>query len=107
METIHNLGLGFEAALSAENLLFCLLGVSLGTFVGVLPGIGALATISMCLPLTFYLDPVPGMIMLAGIFYGAQYGSSTASCRAARPRRSPVSTAIRWRSRGAPVSRCS
>jgi len=79
METIHNLGLGFEAALSAENLLFCLLGVSLGTFVGVLPGIGALATISMCLPLTFYLDPVPGMIMLAGIFYGAQYGSSTAS----------------------------
>jgi len=79
METIHNLGLGFEAALSAENLMFCLLGVSLGTFVGVLPGIGALATISMCLPLTFYLDPVPGMIMLAGIFYGAQYGSSTAS----------------------------
>jgi len=79
METIHNLGLGFEAALSAENLLFCLLGVSLGTFVGVLPGIGALATISMCLPLTFYLDPVPRMIMLAGIFYGAQYGSSTAS----------------------------
>jgi len=79
MDTIANLGLGFQAALSFENLMFCLLGVSLGTFVGVLPGIGALATISMCLPLTFYLDPVPGMIMLAGIFYGAQYGSSTAS----------------------------
>ncbi|MDP2779619.1 tripartite tricarboxylate transporter permease [Devosia sp.] len=79
METLANLGLGFQAALTWESLLFCLLGVSLGTFVGVLPGIGALATISMCLPLTFYLDPMHGMIMLAGIFYGAQYGSSTAS----------------------------
>lgn len=79
MDTFSNLALGFEAALSMQNLMFCLIGVSLGTFVGVLPGIGALATISMCLPLTFYLDPVPGMIMLAGIFYGAQYGSSTAS----------------------------
>lgn len=79
METLANLGLGFQAALSFENLAFCLLGVTLGTFVGVLPGIGALATISMCLPITFYLDPVPAMIMLAGIFYGAQYGSSTAS----------------------------
>jgi len=79
MDTLTNLGLGFQAALSFENLLFCLFGVSLGTFVGVLPGIGALATISMCLPLTFYLAPMPAMIMLAGIFYGAQYGSSTAS----------------------------
>ncbi|MCK5750548.1 MAG: tripartite tricarboxylate transporter permease, partial [Oricola sp.] len=61
-----------------------------GTFVGVLPGIGALATISMCLPLTFYLDPVPGMIMLAGIFYGAQYGSSTASILLNRPGSAPA-----------------
>ncbi|PCJ91921.1 MAG: hypothetical protein COA52_08070 [Hyphomicrobiales bacterium] len=79
MDTLANLVLGFEAALSWENLMFCLVGVSLGTFVGVLPGIGALATISMCLPLTFYLEPMAAMIMLAGIFYGAQYGSSTAS----------------------------
>ncbi|MEZ5933695.1 MAG: tripartite tricarboxylate transporter permease [Alphaproteobacteria bacterium] len=78
-ETLSNLGLGFQTALSFENLFFCLFGVTLGTFVGVLPGIGALATISMCLPLTFYLDPVAAIIMLAGIFYGAQYGSSTAS----------------------------
>lgn len=79
METLANLFMGFQVALSWEALLFCLIGVSLGTFVGVLPGIGALATISMCLPLTFYLDPMHGLIMLAGIFYGAQYGSSTAS----------------------------
>jgi TctA family transporter len=79
MDTLANLGLGFQAALSLEALLVCLLGVSLGTFVGVLPGIGALTTISLCLPLTFHLDPLPGLIMLAGIFYGSQYGSSTAS----------------------------
>ncbi|MDF0601142.1 tripartite tricarboxylate transporter permease [Psychromarinibacter sp. C21-152] len=78
-DTFLNLGLGFQTALSLENLMFCMFGVTLGTFVGVLPGIGALATISMCLPLTFYLDPVSAIIMLAGIFYGAQYGSSTAS----------------------------
>lgn len=78
-ETLSNLGIGFQTALSLSNLMFCLFGVTLGTFVGVLPGIGALATISMCLPLTFYLDPVAAIIMLGGIFYGAQYGSSTAS----------------------------
>jgi len=79
METLSNLALGFQQALSVEALLVCLFGVSLGTFVGVLPGIGALATISLCLPLTFHLDPLLGLIMLAGIFYGSQYGSSTAS----------------------------
>jgi putative tricarboxylic transport membrane protein len=79
MDTLANLALGFEQAFSTEALLYCLLGVSLGTFVGVLPGIGALTTIALCLPLTFHLDPLLGLIMLAGIFYGAQYGSSTAS----------------------------
>lgn len=79
MDTLANLALGFGAALSWENLMFCLLGVTLGTFVGVLPGIGALATISMCLPITFYLDPMAALILLAGVFYGAMYGSSTAS----------------------------
>lgn len=79
METLSNLALGFGQALSVEALLVCLLGVTLGTFIGVLPGIGALTTISLCLPLTFHLDPLHGLIMLAGIFYGSQYGSSTAS----------------------------
>jgi len=79
MDTLNNLLLGFGQALTPDALLYCLLGVSLGTFVGVLPGIGALTTISLCLPLTFHLDPLLGLIMLAGIFYGAQYGSSTAS----------------------------
>ncbi|WP_029009056.1 tripartite tricarboxylate transporter permease [Azospirillum halopraeferens] len=79
METLSNLALGFEAALSPAALLFCFLGVTIGTFVGVLPGVGALAAISMLLPLTYYLEPMVGLIMLAGIFYGAQYGGSTAA----------------------------
>ncbi len=79
METLSLLASGFETALQPQALLFCFLGVTLGTFIGVLPGIGALAAISMCLPLTFYLDPLTALIVLAGIFYGAQYGSSTAS----------------------------
>jgi putative tricarboxylic transport membrane protein len=79
MDTLELLALGFEQALTPEALMFCLLGVSLGTFIGVLPGIGSLTTIALCLPLTFHLEPLLGLIMLAGIFYGAQYGSSTAS----------------------------
>lgn len=79
METFANLADGFAIALSWTALLVCFAGVTLGTFVGVLPGIGALAAISLCLPLTFYMDPTHALIMLAGIFYGAQYGSSTAS----------------------------
>lgn len=79
MDTLANLALGFGQALSPEALLYCLIGVTLGTFVGVLPGIGSLTTIALCLPLTFHLEPLLGLIMLAGIFYGAQYGSSTAS----------------------------
>lgn len=79
METLSNLALGFGQAMTPQALLYCLIGVTLGTFVGVLPGIGALTTIALCLPLTFHLDPLYGLIMLAGIFYGAQYGSSTAS----------------------------
>ena len=79
METLNLLAMGFEQALTPEALMFCLLGVSLGTFIGVLPGIGSLTTIALCLPLTFHLEPLLGLIMLAGIFYGAQYGSSTAS----------------------------
>lgn len=76
MDALINLAHGFERALSLEALLFCFIGVTVGTFVGALPGIGALAAISLSLPLTYYLDPMIALIMLAGIFYGTQYGSS-------------------------------
>ncbi len=79
LDFLGNLRLGLETALSGEALLFCLLGVTVGTVVGVLPGLGALAAISLALPLTYYIEPTLALIMLAGIFYGAQYGGSTAS----------------------------
>ena len=77
MELLANLGLGFETALSPWNLLYAFVGCLLGTAVGVLPGLGPLATIAMLLPLTFSLPPVSALIMLSGIYYGAQYGGST------------------------------
>ncbi|MBB1491970.1 MULTISPECIES: tripartite tricarboxylate transporter permease [unclassified Paracoccus (in: a-proteobacteria)] len=77
MDLLSNLALGFSVATSLANLLFCLIGVILGTLIGVLPGIGATATIAMLLPITFQLEPVSSLIMLAGIYYGAQYGGST------------------------------
>jgi putative tricarboxylic transport membrane protein len=81
METIAewfpNLTLGFATAVTPINLLYCFLGVFVGTLIGVLPGIGPLAAIAMLLPLTFNLPPVGALIMLAGIYYGAQYGGST------------------------------
>ncbi len=77
MEIFSNLALGFGVALSPFNLLMCLVGVILGTLIGVLPGVGPVATIAMLLPITFNLDPIAALIMLAGIYYGAQYGGST------------------------------
>ncbi len=77
MELFANLAMGFDVALSPINLLYCFVGVALGTLVGVLPGIGPVATIAMLLPATFALPPVSALIMLAGIYYGAQYGGST------------------------------
>lgn len=77
MGILENLGLGLETALTPTNLLFCLIGVALGTAVGVLPGIGPTATMAMLLPITFGFEPVTSLIMLAGIYYGAQYGGST------------------------------
>jgi TctA family transporter len=77
MELFNNLILGFSVALSFQNLLYCFIGVLLGTLIGVLPGIGPLATIAMLLPITFNVSPVAALIMLAGIYYGAQYGGST------------------------------
>src|SRR5829696_1729319 len=77
MDVLANLALGFQTAMSVSNLLYCLIGVFLGTAVGVLPGIGPIATIAMLLPITFGLPPVSALIMLSGIYYGAQYGGST------------------------------
>ena len=77
MDLLSNLAMGFSVASSLANLAFCLIGVILGTLIGVLPGIGATATIAMLLPITFQLEPVSSLIMLAGIYYGAQYGGST------------------------------
>ena len=77
MDTLANLWLGLGVAVLPANLLYCLIGVVLGTLVGVLPGIGPVATVAMLLPVTFTLAPASALIMLAGIYYGAQYGGST------------------------------
>ncbi len=79
MEIFNNLILGFSVALSLSNLWYCFIGVFVGTAIGVLPGIGPLVTIAMLLPITFNLPPIPALIMLSGIYYGAQYGGSTTS----------------------------
>src|SRR6266850_1815854 len=74
---LSNLWIGFQVAVSPWNLFYCLVGVLLGTLIGVLPGIGPVATIAMLLPITFNLNPIAALIMLAGIYYGAQYGGTT------------------------------
>ena len=76
-ELIGHLELGFATALTLQNVALCFSGCLIGTLVGVLPGVGPIATIAMLLPLTFKLDPTGALIMLAGIYYGAQYGGST------------------------------
>ena len=77
MDLISNLALGLQVAFTFQNLLYCFFGVLLGTLIGVLPGIGPVPTIAMLLPITYALPPVSALIMLAGIYYGAQYGGST------------------------------
>ena len=77
MELFDNLALGFGVAFTGQNLIYAFIGCLLGTLIGVLPGIGPLATIAMLLPATYALPPVAALIMLAGIYYGAQYGGST------------------------------
>lgn len=79
MVNLDNLAQGFSLALSFSNLAYALIGCLLGTLVGVLPGIGPVATLAMLLPATYMLDPVAGIIMMAGIYYGAQYGGSTSA----------------------------
>jgi putative tricarboxylic transport membrane protein len=78
-DLLANLALGFSVAANPYNIMFCMLGALVGTLVGVLPGVGTVATIAMLLPITFGLPPVGALIMLAGIYYGAQYGGSTTS----------------------------
>jgi len=77
MDLLANLAVGLQVALTPVNLFYCAVGVFVGTLIGVLPGLGPVATIAMLLPATFTLAPVPAIIMLAGIYYGAQYGGST------------------------------
>ena len=77
MDLINNLALGFGVAFTAQNLLYAFMGCLLGTLIGVLPGLGPVATIAMLLPTTYALPPTAALIMLAGIYYGAQYGGST------------------------------
>lgn len=77
METLANVGMGFATALTWANITFCFIGVLVGTLIGVLPGLGPTATISLLLPVTYYLDPVSAIIMLSGVYYGAMYGGST------------------------------
>jgi TctA family transporter len=77
MEVFSNLGLGFAVALTLQNVVYCFIGVLLGTVIGVLPGIGPVTTVAMLLPISFKLNPESALILLAGIYYGAQYGGST------------------------------
>ena len=76
---VENIAIGLEAALSWTNLAYCVLGVTLGTFLGVIPGIGVFVAISLLFPVTFHLEPTAALIMLGGIYYGTTYGGSTAS----------------------------
>ena len=79
MELFDNIMLGLSTALAWNNLLWCIIGVSLGTLIGVIPGVGTLATMSLLFPITYVLEPTAALIMLAGIWYGSTYGGSTAS----------------------------
>ncbi|HWC01405.1 MAG TPA: tripartite tricarboxylate transporter permease [Methylomirabilota bacterium] len=76
-DLLQHLGLGFAVALTPVNLLYCLIGAVVGTAIGVLPGIGPVTTVAMLVPFTFGMDPTAALIMLAGIYYGSQYGGST------------------------------
>src|SRR5262249_33978161 len=79
MEFLIDLWVGLQTDATLANLVYCFFGVFLGTAIGVLPGLGPTATIAMLLPVTFVLPPVSALIMLAGIYYGSQYGGSTTS----------------------------
>jgi len=94
MEALHNLAFGFEHALTFQNLLFCAIGCVVGTLVGLLPGLGPLATISLLLPMTYSIDTTGALIMLAGIYYGAQYGDSVSAITMKIPHASSIVACI-------------
>src|SRR4029078_8667227 len=94
MDVLHNLAFGFEHALTWKNLLFCAIGCTVGTLVGLLPGLGPLATISCLLPLTYSIPVNGALIMLAGIYYGAQYGDSVSAITMKIPHASSIGACI-------------
>jgi TctA family transporter len=94
MEVLHNLALGFGIALTWQNLLYCAIGCTVGTLVGLLPGLGPLATISILLPLTYSIPTGGALIMLAGIYYGAQYGDSVSAITMKIPHASSIVACI-------------
>jgi TctA family transporter len=94
MEILHNLAFGFSHALTWQNLLFCAIGCTVGTLVGLLPGLGPLATISLLLPLTYSIPTGGALIMLAGIYYGAQYGDSVSAITMKIPHASSIVACI-------------
>jgi TctA family transporter len=94
MDVLHNLAFGFEHALTLQNLMFCAIGCTVGTFVGLLPGLGPLATISLLLPLTYSIPTTGALIMLAGIYYGAQYGDSVSAITMKIPHASSIVACI-------------
>lgn len=94
MEILQNITFGFGHALTWSNLLYCAIGCSIGTFIGILPGLGPLATISLLLPLTYSLPTDAGLIMLAGIYYGAQYGENVSAITMNIPHSSSIVACI-------------
>ncbi len=94
MDVLHNLAFGFGHALTVENLLYCAVGCVVGTLVGLLPGLGPLATISLLLPLTYSIPATGALIMLAGIYYGAQYGDSVSAITMRIPHASSIVACI-------------
>jgi len=94
MDALHNLAFGFEHALTLQNLMFCAIGCVVGTLVGLLPGLGPLATISLLLPLTYSIPTGGALIMLAGIYYGAQYGDSVSAITMKMPHASSIVACI-------------
>ena len=94
MEVLHNLAFGFETALTLHNLMYCAIGCVVGTLVGLLPGLGPLSTISLLLPLTYSIPTAGSLIMLAGIYYGAQYGDSVSAITMKIPHASSIVACI-------------
>jgi TctA family transporter len=94
MEILDNLAFGFEHALTLQNLMYCAIGCVVGTFIGLLPGLGPLSTISLLLPLTYSIPTTGSLIMLAGIYYGAQYGDSVSAITMKIPHASSIVACI-------------